>query len=137
MHCESCEEKPKLVNIAEITGESPHTYDFDEEGKLFKICPNCFTADSLSLKGTRELSKSILENQSGYSRRDKKAVCTIICNTRRLYGEERKIRMSTIINSVKFATDRDSEKKLAKFFDVKLVKIQMLFYNVKVYRMLK
>lgn len=142
MKCEFCRKtdsvEVELRQIHELIGDRlyPHTYSYDVEGKLLKICPRCFTVDNQTLRGTRELLKNILENEPGYSRRDKKAVATIICNARDLNGEERKTTMSTIINDVKFVTDRESEQRLAKFFDVTLSKIQTLFYNVKIYRIL-
>lgn len=143
MNCEFCLKDDKveieLINIYELMGESsyPSTSEYDADGKLMRVCPRCFTCDSFNLRGARELLKNILENQPGYSRRDKKAVAVIICNSRHLTRKERSMQMSTIINEVKWLTDKEAEKKLSEFFDIKLSKIQTLFYNIKIYRMIQ
>ncbi len=92
IRCAFCEEKTELQSIKDLLGEV-HTYDYDKDGKLFKICPSCLTVDSLSLRGTREVLKEQKNLKSGYVSNRRKREIANYCAVRynRGFTEMRKI----------------------------------------------
>jgi len=128
--------KPKLLTIKEFTGDEPHTHDFDIDGKLFKVCPNCFTCDNIGIREVRLVDLNIKLLSNSYSRRDKKKAVHILCTKNGLVGEDKKIEVSNIMNSLKKNTDEQTINFLSERFNIQPKKIDILLYNVKIHRML-
>ena len=137
MKCQFCPQKEDLIPLQELLGEPPHSHDFDKDGKLFKICPNCFSCDNDTLRTDRILVLKELARASKYSRRDKKTVLFLICNKKELSHEERKILVSDTMKEIKDTSDKLCVAKISEIFDLKKSRIEMLFYNIKVYRKVK
>ena len=132
MDCQFCEEKPELISIVELTGELPHTFDFDKDGKLFKVCPSCLTVDNIGLRIERDLVKKAETHT--YSHKDKEVIVYIICNLKKLKGEERKTTVASVMKQIQHESDERVVSYLSSFFNFYESKVEILFHNVKIYR---
>ncbi len=134
MYCDFCPDKPKLSPLIEVTGEQPHSHDFDTDGKVFRICPTCLTVDTISLREERLLIKIRKQTNSSYSRRDKKVAVFHICKLLGLKDENRKITISKIMKVIKPLSDSECFERISKELKISPIKVELLFYNVKRYR---
>ena len=136
MKCDWCKGGVELQSFEKVLGRLPTTVDFDNDGKVYKICPNCFSVDTISTITERELQRKIVENCNCFSRRDKKIVVQKLVDKQNK-KEDRKFLIATLVNTVKSQTDEQCLETLSNFFKLSKEYIQMLFYNVKIYRTYK
>jgi hypothetical protein len=134
MECNFCDEKPKLLTIIEFTKGRPHSYDFDQDGKQFKICPNCLSCDNAGLRAEREHTLTLLKLKNQFSGRDKQKVIQILCDRKEMKWEEKKLTVSSLLKQLKDVSDRKCKEILSLAFGVEIVRVDILFYNIKVYR---
>ena len=134
MFCDFCIDRPKLSNLFEVTGEQPHSHDFDYDGSIFRICPDCLTVDTLSLREDRILINERKKYNSLYSGRDKKAVVYRLCQLLKIEGEKRKITIKNIMDDIRPLSDTECFEKISGELNISSIKVEILFYNVKRYR---
>lgn len=134
MHCEFCSSKAELKTIKTVTGEPLHTFDWDKDGRAFKICPDCFTVDTITLKDGRELIKQEIVNNSLYSGRDKKSVLQQLCKKQSIEGEERKLTIANSMKEIKGVSDIKCIEIISGVFSMSTSVVEVLFHNVKRYR---
>jgi len=133
MTCSFCETNMVLIPLRQLFKREISSLDFDEEGRQYKICPNCFSLDNFNLRESRALMRAIQDNQATFSRRDKKKVVQYLCGKQRLGYEEKKIAVSNVTNQIKNKTDKHTIQYISNHFNIPSIKVSMLFYNVQVY----
>ena len=137
MNCEYCNDKPELVTIDELTGELPKTHDFDKDGKLFKVCPNCFSCDNIGFREERLIKLRELLSKNQISYRDKCLVLKICCDKNNIKLEQKRITVSKVMSTLKNKSDNQIVRIISEYFNLESVKVSMLFQNVKFLRLLK
>jgi len=108
------------------------TYDFDNDGKPFLFCPECFHCDNVNLIEERRIQRSILENQSLISNRHYRAVIHQL--SFRFNGfssdEERRIFVSDICGQMKLKRDDEKVAFIASSFHTTTFRVILMILTV-------
>ena len=136
MKCKFCEQPMVLIPVRVLLNRQISSLDFDEDGRQYKICPNCFSLDNFNLRESRALIRAIQDNQITFSQNDKKKVLKYLCRKAKYTFNQNKETVNTMSKELKHRTDKNTVKTIATHFNVPQIKVSMLFYNVQVYWML-
>ena len=137
MECVFCSERPMLLSIPDLTGEPIHSHDFDKDGKPFYVCPNCFTCDNSGLRAERYTIKYVIEDTSKYSRRDKQVLVRRLCTIHSKNISNKNKAVSEVMKEIKDKTDKSCIEFISEYFGETSRRIEVLFYNIKMYRKYK
>ena len=137
MDCEHCDEKPRLVSILELTGEAIFGHDFDKDGQPFYVCPICFTCDNLGLREDRLLKKFENERVSKFSRRDKQILIRMLCDRHAEDMSNKNKAVAEVMKEIKGITDKSCIAYISEYFGESCSKVEILFYNIRIYRKIR
>ena len=133
MKCDTC--KIEMLTIKELTDELPHTYDYDRDGFMFKVCPQCLECHTFSTKDTQFLQRMQLLNLNVLSTRDKKFIIHKLAHRESNNGNNGK-KISETFRACKDKTDKEVIEIIAKSFNISSIKITQMFYSVKIKRIM-
>lgn len=137
MQCVFCSERPMLLSISDLTGEPIHSHDFDNEGKPYYVCPECFSCDNSGLREDRKLIKFENERTNKYSRRDKQILIRMLCDKHEEDMSNKNKAVAEVMREIKGSTDKSCIAYISEYFGETAYKIEVLFYNIRIYRKIR